>query len=167
MIFTQRRFKWLDGSTLSRLSIDGKDKFWSKIYAKELPIYFLEDKDRELYDWMSVDEILKIKIPKQTAIPYTGKELYPIIIDKSERFGRNMPHILNVKGFSGIRWHSGSFVEDTEGCPLCGYEWHTLINKNQQPENYWVSKSKNCFSEFFPYLEEMIDKEPCFLRIVK
>lgn len=167
MIFTQTRFLWLGASTLSRLSIDSKDKFWSKIYAKDFPIFFLEDMDRELYDWMSEDEILKIKVAKQTAIPYTGKTLYPIVIDDSQRFGRPMPHILNVKGFSGIRWHNGSFVEDTDGCPLCGYEWHTLIDKKQQPERYWVTKSRKCFDEFFPYLEEIISKEPCFLRIVK
>jgi hypothetical protein len=58
-----------------------------------------------------------VKIDGATAIPYGT---YPVIIDESTRFKRPMPHILNVKGFSGIRIHKGNNELQTEGCILVG-----------------------------------------------
>ena len=57
------------------------------------------------------------KIPKQTAIP-TGR--YRVRLTMSARFGRVLPLLENVPGFSGIRIHSGNVIEDTEGCILVG-----------------------------------------------
>jgi len=54
-----------------------------------------------------------IKIPGKTAIP-AGR--YPIVVSLSNRFGREMPEILNVPGFVGIRMHGGNTSADTEGC---------------------------------------------------
>ncbi len=59
------------------------------------------------------------KIVERTAI-ISGR--YRTIIDFSERFQKQMIHILNVPGWSGIRAHGGLKPEDTEGCPLLGDE---------------------------------------------
>ena len=66
---------------------------------------------------MFVSEISKIKIKKETAIP-TGT--YKVTITYSNRFKKNMPLINDVKGFEGIRIHSGNTDKDTEGCLLVG-----------------------------------------------
>lgn len=93
--------------TIGRMLIDGK-------YVCDV----LEDKDRGLTDSMTVEEIKKKKIYGETAIP-TGK--YKVVLDYSPKFKKILPHILNVKGFEGIRIHSGNDKEDTFGCLLVGY----------------------------------------------
>ena len=93
--------------TIGRMLIDGK-------YVSDV----LEDKDRGLSDSMSEEEIKKKKIYGETAIP-TGK--YKVVLDYSPKFKKILPHILNVKGFEGIRIHSGNDKEDTFGCLLVGY----------------------------------------------
>ena len=90
-----------------------------KLYIDEE--YFcdtLEDRDRGLTDSMTVSGIGKIKIKKETAIP-TGT--YKVTITYSNRFKKNMPLINDVKGFEGIRIHSGNTDKDTEGCVLVGF----------------------------------------------
>ena len=77
----------------------------------------LEDKDRGLKDTMSVEEILKIKVKHETAIP-TGN--YNVDITYSPRFKKQLPIVLNVKGFDGIRFHSGNTDKDSSGCVLLG-----------------------------------------------
>ena len=105
-LILDRKYK-LPTYTIGKLYIDGE--------------YFcdtLEDKDRGLTDSMFVSEISKIKIKKETAIP-TGT--YKVTITYSNRFKKNMPLINDVKGFEGIRIHSGNTDKDTEGCILVGF----------------------------------------------
>lgn len=78
----------------------------------------LEDTDRGLSNDMSEEEIKKIKVYGKTAIP-TGR--YKVEVTYSPKFKRHLPILLNVKGFSGIRIHSGNTAEDTLGCLLVGY----------------------------------------------
>lgn len=78
----------------------------------------LEDPDRGLTDNMSLEEIKKIKIKGNTCIPYGT---YNITITYSPRFKKNLPLLNNVKGFDGIRIHSGNKPQDTEGCLLPGF----------------------------------------------
>ncbi len=77
----------------------------------------IEDTDRGLDDAMTEEEIMKKKVKGDTAIP-TG--IYQITLTYSPKYKRIMPLINNVKGFSGIRIHSGNTSKDTEGCLIVG-----------------------------------------------
>ncbi|MBL8518178.1 MAG: hypothetical protein JNM76_14550 [Betaproteobacteria bacterium] len=89
-------------STIGRLSIDGQHE-----------CFILEDRVREtpgvpVKDW---------KVPGQTAIP---EGTYTVVITWSPWFKRNLPLLLNVPGFEGVRIHPGNTEHDTEGCLLPG-----------------------------------------------
>lgn len=77
----------------------------------------LEDKDRGLTQSMRLAQIQKLKVYGKTAIP-TGE--YSVRMTLSPRFNRVMPLIENVKGFDGIRIHSGNTADDSLGCILVG-----------------------------------------------
>lgn len=104
----------------------------------------IEDTDRGLDDSMSVDEILKKKIKGETAIP-TG--IYKIEITYSPKYKRMMPLILGVKGYSGIRIHSGNTSKDTEGC--------LLVGKNTKVG--MVTDSRNTYQRLFARLQNAKD----------
>ena len=83
-------------------------------------VYFcdtIEDTDRGLKDEMSLEEILSKKVKGETAIP---SGIYQVTITYSPKYNKNMPLINNVKGYSGIRIHSGNTSKDTEGCLIVG-----------------------------------------------
>lgn len=77
----------------------------------------IEDTDRGLCDEMSEKEIIERKVKGETAIP-TG--IYQVLITYSPKYKKQMPLINNVKGYSGIRIHSGNTSKDTEGCLIVG-----------------------------------------------
>ena len=107
MRVTLKRIAFKDKYTIGRLYING--------------VYFcdtLEDKDRGLYDWSSEDYIKEVKVKHQTAIPYG---IYKLLWSYSPKYKRFMPEISCVKGFSGIRVHSGNTAEHSSGCVLLGY----------------------------------------------
>lgn len=96
-----------DKYTIGRLYIDGN-------YYCDV----LEDTDRGLSNDMSEEEIKRIKIYGRTAIP---KGTYKVEVTYSPKFKRYLPILLNVKGYTGIRIHSGNSHEDTLGCLLVGF----------------------------------------------
>ncbi|MCA6069764.1 MAG: DUF5675 family protein [Endomicrobium sp.] len=54
----------------------------------------------------------------QMLIP-TGK--YKVIVNHSNRFNRDLPLLLNVAGFTGVRIHRVSTSKDTQDCILHYY----------------------------------------------
>jgi hypothetical protein len=58
-----------------------------------------------------------VKIYGETAIP-AGR--YQVIYVPSQAFGRKMPRLVNIPGFSGVLIHWGNSKEDTLGCIIAG-----------------------------------------------
>ena len=88
----------------------------------------LEDKDRGLSQTMTLEEINKIKVYGETAIPTGRYEVRMNIVSPKyngvkwykDNFGGRMPRLESVKGFSGILIHSGNTALDSNGCILVG-----------------------------------------------
>jgi hypothetical protein len=56
-----------------------------------------------------------VKVYGATAIP-SGR--YPVVSTWSAHFKRELPLLVYVEGYEGIRIHCGNKAEDTEGCIL-------------------------------------------------
>ena len=113
----------------------------------------LEDQNRDLNKNGKFDGLEK-KVAGDTCIPF-GR--YQVIVNMSPKFKRELPLLLNVPEFEGIRIHRGNTIKDTAGCILVG-------------ENKEVGKVLNST----PYelkITEMIKKATanggkCFITIV-
>lgn len=104
--------------TIGKLYIDGE--------------YFcdtIEDKDRGLKQNTPLEQIKKVKVQHQTAIPVGEYEVTLNAV--SPRFskrsfyrttcnGGRVPRLLNVPGFEGILIHVGNTASDSSGCILVG-----------------------------------------------
>jgi hypothetical protein len=120
--------------TIGSLSIDGEWQCWT-----------CEDTVRDL----------GVKVPGQTAIPFGS---YPIDITFSQRFQRDLPLLMYVPNFSGVRIHPGNTAADTEGCVLVG---EMRLAKS-------VGKSRAAFDALYPRLRDAkARREPITLEIVK
>lgn len=101
-----KRIARKDSYTIGRLYID--DEYFCDT---------LEDKDRGLKQTDTLEQIKKVKVKDETAIPIGT---YKVTLSYSPRFKKILPLIENVKGFDGIRIHSGNTNKDTSGCLLVG-----------------------------------------------
>jgi hypothetical protein len=129
-------------STIGTLYVDGK-----------FECFILEDHDRGLNANMELSVIKSVKVKGETAIP-TGR--YEVIITFSNRFQKDLPEVLGVKGFDKIRLHSGNTKNDTEGCPLLGMERGIDF----------VGRSREAFAAFFPKMQKAIARgEKVFLTV--
>ena len=111
-------------------------------------VYFcktLEDTNRDLNKSGQFDNNEK-KIYGETCIPY-GK--YKVILSYSPKFKRELPEILEVPDFQGIRIHRGNKISDTLGCILCGEKVKNGYLSNSTPyeiklvELFKQAKSRN------------------------
>ena len=120
MLIEVKRFEFKDTHTVGKMYVNG-------IYE----CYTLEDAVRN-----------GTKIIGKTAIPIGT---YKLIIDASTRFKQDMPHILDVPDFTGVRIHAGNTSADTDGCILLGSTW---AGKD------FIGNSKIAYKKFFNKLKE-------------
>ncbi len=94
------------------------------------------------------------KIPGETAIP---RGTYQVIINISTRFKREMPLLLHVPFFTGVRIHNGNTAAHTDGCILVGLRTST-------PD--FIANSIHTFDTIvMPKLRERIDKGPLYIYV--
>ena len=120
--------------------------------SNEFVGFVLEDIDRGLDDSMPLPDLLARKVHGITAIP-TGH--YEMAINFSNKFNRLLPLLLNVKGFEGIRFHSGNVATDSDGCLLVGLTRDTDF----------VGQSRAAFSKWFPLIQKAIKTEKIFVTL--
>lgn len=116
-IYTTKGSGTSPGYTISHIYVNGE-------YVCDA----VEDYDRGLDQGMTLAEIRKRKVYKQTAIPTGTYELTMDII--SPKFSQmtyyknfckgRMPRLLNVKGYDGILIHCGSNANSSAGCVIVG-----------------------------------------------
>ena len=123
--------KWLTkNSTISELTVDGKAE-----------CFVLEDNFPTPY----------VKVFGKTCIPL-GR--YEVAVTNSPRFSQmaghpvDLPLLLNVPGFEGVRIHPGNVAADTEGCLLPG--------RIRQTDK--VLESKLAFDALFPKIKAALAK---------
>lgn len=118
-----RRMIFTDNSTIGELYINS-----------EFICYTLEDTVRKEGE----------KIYGKTAIP---KGTYKVAITMSNRFKKELPLLLNVPNFEGVRIHTGNNPEDTEGCILVG----------NTKDVDWIGQSKLAFDSLFHKMKQSKD----------
>jgi hypothetical protein len=99
------------------------------------------------------DKVRPVKIAGKTAIP-SGR--YEVIINFSQRFQKQLPLLLNVPNFEGVRIHPGNTAANTEGCILVG---------ETKTENF-VGESRWAFNRLFEKLKAASETEKIFMEIV-
>lgn len=139
---TVKRDTYTTKSTIGKLYIN--DVFFCET---------LEDVIRDTNKDGDLDDIGESKVYGKTAIP-SGN--YKMIINLSNRFKIEMPLLLNVKGFEGIRIHSGNTEEHTHGCILVGL---TRTKDGIGQSKIAFTKLMNELSKYREYSITIIDKK--------
>lgn len=97
---------------LPTIKVPGGESFTpGELYVDGLRTCFTcEDEDRRL-------EKQGVKVYGKTAI---ARGVYDLEVSYSNRFKRELPAVLGVESFTGIRMHGGNRAEDSLGCILLG-----------------------------------------------
>ena len=96
------------------------------------------------------------KVYGETAIPYGT---YRVVITYSNAFKKNLPEILNVPLYEGIRIHTGNHKDDTYGCLLLGDSPKISQTKS------WIYNSKTNYNKFIKILEPALKKGRVIIEI--
>lgn len=80
---------------------------------------------------------------------------YEVQITYSTRFKKDMPLLMDVPGYEGIRIHPGNSSVSTEGCILVG----------MTKENDWIGESVVAFNEVYAIIENKIKQGKLYLEI--
>lgn len=116
--------------TIGSLSVDGDWECWvCEDTVREVP-------GQSTWQW---------KVAGKTAIP---RGTYEVKITPSARFNRDLPLLLSVPGFDGIRIHPGNSAADTEGCILPGAD---RFGRS-------IGRSRVAFDALFTKIHEALDK---------
>ena len=151
-LMTDRAWK-KDTYTIGRFFVDGK-RFYET----------LEDKDRGLKQTDSLDYILKVKVPGETAIPSGTYEVridivspkYKAVKWYDDLCGGRMPRIMNVPGYDGILIHPLTSALDSRGC--IGVGRNTIKGK--------LTSSRDTFKALYRKMEEAVKRgEKIFIEI--
>ena len=109
LAFRLQREEFTDESTVGKLYFRLSDRDpWTWL------CWTLEDVVREVPG----EPVEAWKVKGQTAIP---RGTYAVRVTRSSRFKADLPILLNVPGFEGIRIHGGNTAADTEGCILVAH----------------------------------------------
>ena len=126
---------------LERYALGQKATLGKLFSGDEQLCYTLEDVVREIEG----DPVESWKIDGQTAIP---RGTYKIGIDFSPHFKRDLPHLLNVPGYVGVRIHPGNTDADTEGCILLG---------GKPTNDDFIPNSRMTFDRVFALMQDAED----------
>lgn len=98
--------------------------------------------------WTLEPTVRMVKIWGKTAIPIGT---YRVVVDFSNHFQRELPHILNVPGFDGVRIHPGNTDHDTEGCIVLGLDHNVGMD--------FVGRSVVAFNLVFEKIQAAIARD--------
>ncbi len=133
MILKLIRKQFTPESTIGELSVDGA-----------FECFTLEDTVRE------------VKIPGQTAIP---AGTYEVAVTFSNKFKKQLPLLMNVPNFDGVRIHSGNRPADTEGC--------ILVGTAKGPEANFIGNSRAAFDALFRKIQAAVQQEKVCIELTE
>lgn len=90
------------------------------------------------------DAIRPVKIPNETAIP---AGIYKVEVTYSPRFKRNLPLLVDVPNYTGIRIHNGSNKDHTSGCILVGFNTSKGILSDSRKTSDQLTEKLKSLSE--------------------
>ena len=90
------------------------------------------------------DAIRPVKIPNETAIP---AGIYKVEVTYSPRFKRNLPLLVDVPNYTGIRIHEGSNKDHTSGCILVGFNTSKGILSDSRKTSDQLTEKLKSLSE--------------------
>lgn len=137
---------------LNRTTRTNKSTIGEMLVNGVFDCYTLEDFDRGLNQSMDVKEIESKKVYGETAIP---KGRYEVVVTYSNAFKQLMPLLLNVKGYAGIRIHSGNNPSNSLGCILVG------TTKAVD----FIGNSRVAYKKLFSKIQKAVKNEKVYITI--